>query len=61
MGSSEWEEVNLAEISNMKYGKMPKKDRIKDKGYPIFSGYRVVGFYDEYMYKEPQLVVIARE
>jgi type I restriction enzyme S subunit len=60
MGSSEWEEVNLAEISNMKYGKMPKKDRIKDKGYPIFSGYRVVGFYDEYMYKEPQLVVIAR-
>lgn len=57
---SDWREVKLEEISEMQYGKMPDKKRISETGYPIFSGYRIVGYYDEYMYQEPQLIVVAR-
>ena len=60
MSFSEWREVNLEQISNMKYGKMPKKNKIIDKGYPIYTGYKIAGFYDEYMFENPELLVVAR-
>lgn len=60
MSFSEWKEVSLEEISDMKYGKMPKKEDIIEKGYPIYSGYRVTGYHKDYMFDEPQLIVVAR-
>jgi type I restriction enzyme S subunit len=60
MSFKAWREVSLEQISNMKYGKMPKKDRIRDKGYPIYTGYKIAGFYDEYMFENPELLVVAR-
>lgn len=60
MSSRGWKEVLLEEISDMKYGKMPKKDNIVNEGYPIYSGYRITGYYKEYMFYEPQLIVVAR-
>lgn len=52
----------ISEISReIKYGKMPDKKRIKNTGkYPIYSGYRIVGFYDEYNINKNQLVIVAR-
>ena len=52
----------ISEISReIKYGKMPDKKRIKSTGkYPIYSGYRIVGFYDEYNINKNQLVIVAR-
>lgn len=52
----------ISEISReIKYGKMPDKKSIKNTGkYPIYSGYRIVGFYDEYNINKNQLVVVAR-
>jgi type I restriction enzyme, S subunit len=50
----------LKEISNFEYGKMPKKNKIAIDGYPIFSGYRTVGYYPEYMYEKEKLIIIAR-
>ncbi len=55
-----WRKVKLGEIANLKYGKMPKKDKIKENGYPIFSGYRITGYYDEYMLEEEEIIVVAR-
>ncbi|MCD8493178.1 MAG: restriction endonuclease subunit S [Geovibrio sp.] len=55
-----WQVVELGSISTMKYGKMPKKEDIVDSGYPIFSGYRIVGFHKEYLYENSELVVVAR-
>lgn len=55
-----WEEKSLGEIADFTYGKMPKKELIKEDGYPIFSGYRIVGFYPYFMYSEPTLIVVAR-
>ena len=39
---------------------MPKIECIKEKGYPIFSGYRITGYYNEYMFENEQLILIAR-
>lgn len=55
-----WEVKELGEISLLKYGKMPKKEDIVDCGNPIFSGYKITGYHREYMFKEPQLIVVAR-
>ena len=52
---------SLGSFSEMKYGKMPNKKMSSDKGkYPIFSGYRVVGYCDECNIGEQQLGVVAR-
>ena len=53
-------EYRLGDIATMKYGKMPEKNKKRDFGYPIFTGYKIAGYYDEYMYKDPKLIVVAR-
>ena len=51
----------FGDFANFKYGKMPKKNNIKDDGqYPIFSGYRIVGRYDEYNTEKDTLIIVAR-
>lgn len=50
----------LSTLADFKYGKMASPEIISDKGYPIYSGYRIVGYCNKYMFKEPQLVVLAR-
>lgn len=51
----------LGSFSNMRYGKMPDKKNISNNGkYPIFSGYRVVGYCDECNLSGQQLVIVAR-
>jgi type I restriction enzyme, S subunit len=55
-----WEVVKLGDIAEMKYGTMPKKNKRQDTGYPIFSGYGIVGYFPEYHYEESKIVVVAR-
>lgn len=53
--------VRFGDIASFKYGKMPNKKRITENGkYPIYSGYRYVGFYDEYNIEANQLIIVAR-
>ena len=52
--------VRFGDIATFKYGKMPKKDKITVEGYPLFSGYQIVGYYPEKMFDEPQIIVVAR-
>jgi len=54
------EYVKLGNIAKFRYGKMPDKDKFLDDGYPVFSGYRITGYYSEYMVKNPTLIVVAR-
>ena len=52
---------SLGSFSEMKYGKMLSKKLISDTGkYPVYSGYRVVGYCDECNIDEQQLIVVAR-
>lgn len=57
---SEMEYVKLGNIAKFRYGKMPDKDKFLDDGYPVFSGYRITGYYSEYMVENPTLIVVAR-
>ena len=52
----------LSEIAtNFRYGKMPDKSKITDCGdYPVWSGYRYVGYYDEKNVNKDEIVVVAR-
>ena len=55
------ETKRFGEFASFKYGKMPNRKKIKDIGkYPVYSGYRYVGYYDEYNTEANQLIVVAR-
>ena len=57
---TEWRDCKFGEIATFSYGKMPNKKNIVNCGYPIFSGYKIVGYYNSYMYEDPQLIIVAR-
>lgn len=47
--------------TNFRYGKMPDKSKITDSGdYPVWSGYRYVGFYAGKNVNKNEIVVVAR-
>ena len=51
----------FGEFATFRYGKMPIKNKISEHGkYPVFSGYRNVGFYDEFNTTANTLVIVAR-
>lgn len=51
----------FGDFAKFRYGKMPKKSSVKENGkYPIYSGYRYVGYYDEYNTEANQLIIVAR-
>lgn len=56
----DWNVSKLFQISDFVYGKMPQQEHVVENGFPIFSGYRVSGYYDSFMFEEPMLVLIAR-
>ncbi len=57
-----FKKYKISEISkSMFYGSMPKDDDIVEDGkYPIFSGYRFVGYSNKKNIDEPALIVVAR-
>lgn len=56
-----WRMGRLGEVATFKYGKLAEKHvRSKEYPYPVFSGYAVTGYTDEYTLKEPTIVIIAR-
>ena len=55
-----WRIEKLEKFTKLKYGKMLDSELFLEKGYPVFSGYGVRGYYSEYMYEEPQILVLCR-
>lgn len=55
-----WEVKLLQELGKMFYGQMPKKESIVGEGYPIYSGYRNVGYYQNYNCDKGKVIVVAR-
>ena len=47
-------------INDFYYGTMPKKEDLSDCGFPVHSGYRVVGYSSKYNIEEETLIVVAR-
>ena len=53
--------IKFGDFATFKYGKMPKKGMVNESGkYPVYSGYRYVGYCDEYNTEANQLVIVAR-
>ena len=56
-----WRMGTLGEIASFKYGKLADKhSKSFEYPYPVFSGYAVTGYTNEYTLKEPTIVIIAR-
>ena len=56
-----WRKGTLGEVATFKYGKLSEKhQRSAEFPYPVFSGYAVTGYTNEYTLKEPTIVIIAR-
>lgn len=56
-----WEIKALKDLATFKYGKLAEKKTYSiDTPYPIFSGYAITGYCDEYTIDKPTIVVIAR-
>lgn len=56
----DWEVRKLKENCTFRYGTMPKSNLIREIGFPIFSGYGIVGYYEKYMFEKKTLIVVAR-
>ena len=56
-----WRMGTLGEIATFKYGKLAEKHPYsKVNPFPVFSGYAITGYTNEYTLKEPTIVIIAR-
>ena len=53
-----WHLATLGEVATFKYGKLA--DKQPQGCYPVFSGYAVTGYTNEYTLEEPTIVIIAR-
>ena len=57
---SGWEWVKVATLFNVVYGKGLSTSELTDNGYEVFGANGIIGTYDSYNYKEPQLLVSCR-
>ena len=56
-----WRRGRLGEVATFKYGKLAEKhEQSKEFPCPVFSGYAVTGYTNEYTLEEPTIVIIAR-
>ncbi|EHL24679.1 restriction modification system DNA specificity subunit [Acidovorax sp. NO-1] len=58
--SSEWSTYKLSNLATFKYGKFLAKSALATTGFPVFSGYGVVGYLPDYQFAERQLVIVCR-
>ena len=58
--SSDWCSYRLGDLTTFKYGKFLAKSQLAGEGFPVFSGYGVVGYLPEYQFEAPQLLMVCR-
>jgi len=58
--SSKWGYVRLGDVAAFKYGKFLAKSQLSDSGYPVFSGYGVVGYLPDFQFDHEQLLIVCR-
>ena len=55
-----WVSSKLGEITNIKYGKGLPTSKFIEKGFPVFGANGIIGYYNEYLYEEEQLLISCR-
>ncbi len=56
----DWERPKLGEVVTITYGKNLPTKNLLESGYPVFGSNGQIGFYNEYMYDEPQVLISCR-
>lgn len=56
----EWKVKNLNEIVEIKYGKNLPTKKLTNSGYPVFGGNGEIGYFTEYIYEKPQVLISCR-
>jgi type I restriction enzyme S subunit len=55
-----WQFKKLGEVCRIIYGKgLPVKE-LKSSGFPVFGANGIIGFYDKYLFEEPQVLISCR-
>ena len=52
--------VKLKDVANIVYGKQLPTRNLKESGYPVFGGNGIIGYYEEFSYCRPQLLIACR-
>lgn len=55
-----WKIKRYEEELNIRYGKGLSTEQLKEEGYPVFGSNGQIGFYDSYMYDNPQILISCR-
>jgi len=55
-----WTVGSFEQDCNIVYGKNLPKSKLKEKGYPVFGGNGIIGYYDKFLYEEPQVIIACR-
>lgn len=55
-----WESVTLGEVASITYGKGLPTKNLLPTGYPVFGANSVIGFYHDFLYEAPQLLISCR-
>ena len=55
-----WEVKYLKDVCNIVYGKGLPTSKLQEKGFPVFGGNGVIGYYKDYLYKEPKTLISCR-
>ena len=55
-----WKVKRYEEELNIRYGKGLSTEQLKEEGYPVFGSNGQIGFYDSYMYDNPQILISCR-
>lgn len=55
-----WQVKQLSNLFEIKYGKNLPTKKLEEKGYPVFGGNGQIGFYHEYLFEEPKILISCR-
>lgn len=55
-----WEVKELNEVFKINYGKNLPIKKLKKEGYPVFGSNGQIGYYSEYLHKNPKLLISCR-
>src|SRR5699024_2551619 len=55
-----WEIKQLGEVYNIKYGKNLPTNQMIDSGYYVFGANGIIGYHDEFMYEDSQVIITCR-
>ncbi|MDE1710495.1 restriction endonuclease subunit S [Staphylococcus cohnii] len=55
-----WKVQKLNDIFKINYGKNLPTKKILNNGYPVFGGNGIIGYYSNYMYETPKILISCR-